>query len=142
MLEKEHLRSIGWEDKVLLNLLFLFSTEWRIREDDIIAILVLDITNIGRECIYLADIWIVHSVQYHIHHAEYIRKWRFLVSEECLIIEESEFLIRLHLRLDMIECLDEESTTSCCRIIDRLSDLWIHEIDDELDDATRRVELS
>jgi hypothetical protein len=41
----------------------------------------------------------------------------------------------------VIVCLDEESTASRCRIIDGLSYLRIHDIDDELDDRSRSIEL-
>lgn len=142
MLEEEHLCRIGWEDEVLLNLLFLFTTKWWIRKHDIISILVLYITNIGRKSIYFANIWIVYSMQYHIHDTKYIRKWSLLIPEEGIIIQKFEFLICLYLWLDMIECFDKKSTATSCRVIDRLSDLRIYEVYYELDDTTRRVELS
>jgi hypothetical protein len=58
------------------------------------------------------------------------------------MIQFLEFCIALHLRLYVIVCLDKESTTSCCRIIDSLSYSRIHDIDDELDNRAWSVELT
>ena len=142
MLEKEHLSSICLKDKVLLYLFFFFPTKWRIREHDIISIFILYISDIGREGIHFTDVGIMDSMQYHIHHPEDICEWRFLIPEEGIFSEEFELFIRLHLRADMIIRFDEKSTTPSRRIIDGLSYFRIDDIDDELDDRARSIELS
>ena len=42
----------------------------------------------------------------------------------------------------MIICLNEKSATPRCRIIDRLSYSRIDDIDDKLDDRSRRIKLT
>lgn len=142
MLEEEHLRGIRLKYKVLLNIIFLFSAKWRIRKDDIISILVLYISDIRRESIDFADIRIMYPVEYHIHHTKDICEGCFLISEKCVLSEKIEFFIGLYLWTNMMECFDEESTASCRRVINRLSHLRIHDIDDELDDRSWSIELS
>lgn len=74
MLEKEEGSLSGLDREVLLDLRADLSSEWRIREDDIMTIFLIDIVDILSEGIRMAEIRRFDSMEDHIHRANDIGK--------------------------------------------------------------------
>ncbi len=142
VLDEEHFGGGRLDGKIGLDLFLLLASERGIREDDFEPVLLLDIPDVGRQGVLLADIGIVDSVENHVHDPEDVGQRGFLVPEERLVIEFFEVGIGPDLGPDVAERLDEESAAPRGRVVDALSDLGVHEIDDEFDNAPRGIEFA
>ena len=80
MLNKEHLGGCCLDREVGLDLILLFSSEWRICEDDIESVFLLDTSYICPESILFTDIGIMNSMENHIHNSEYVGKRSFFIK--------------------------------------------------------------
>ena len=88
MLEKEHLGCSCWKYEILLDLRLFFATKWGICEDDIISVVLLNISDIGRESIGFAKVRIMDPMKNHIHHTEDVGEWCLLIAVKGIIGEK------------------------------------------------------
>ena len=144
VLEKEEGRLACLDREVLLDLRADLPTKWRICEDDIVAILLIDIVDILRERIGMTDIGCFDSMEDHIHRGDDVGERLDLSSIECLFLEDIIICYRT-IRVsgsEISECLTEESCRATRTIIDRLTDMWIEYLHDRTDKRARGIVLT
>ena len=75
-------KGVAGHRKILLDLFLFLATKGRVGEDNIVAVLFLDITDVLRESIGAIQVGRFDPVQDHVHHAHHIGKRSLLESKE------------------------------------------------------------
>ncbi len=136
VLEEEESGLTCLDREILLYLRANLPSEWRICEDDVVPVFLIDVVDIVSEGIGMADIRSFDSMEDHIHRRDDIGKGLDLSPIEGLFLEDiiisgRSIWIFLH---EIAECFTEESRRSTRTIIDRLSYLWIEDLYDRTDE--------
>ena len=107
--------------------------EGRIGEDDIVF---LSPEFLIREGVIFCDFWRLESMEIEIDPSD-LRHTRIDI-DSCDTLSEPRYILDSEISLgsDMLECFDEESCCTTCRIEDRLRLVWIDDIYEELDDMS------
>ena len=142
VLEEKKLGRIRLYREIPLNLRIFHPSEGRIREDDIVAIFLLDTADILGEGVLLGDIGTLDTVEDHIHRAHHVGERSFFVAVEGIVVELVLVVSGAYLCLEVIVRLHEESCTPDRTIIHCLSDPRIDDRHHGTDDGTRSIKLA
>ena len=143
VLEEEERRLAGADREVLLDLLALLAAEGRVGEDDVEAVLLLDVGEVLREGVGVADVRRLDAVQDHVHDRDHVGEGLLLLAVECRLLQALDVGGReLAALLEVDERLAEEARGADGAVVDALADARVDDLDDGADERAGRVVLA
>lgn len=143
VLEKEESGFAGFNGEVLLDFRAFLTAEGRVREDDVVAVLFLDVHDIFGEGVRVDDVRRLYPVEDHIHGPDDIGEGFLFLAVEGPFLEGFNVLgTEFFRRAEVVEGLAEEARGTDGSVVDAVSDGWGNYLDDGANEGTRGVVLT
>ena len=107
----EHIGCLaGANLKVLQHLATLVATKGRIGKDDVLAVTLLNLTEVHGKGVAMSDVWCRYAMKYHVHGGDDIRQTFLLLAKESVFLQDFVVFHALDLVLHVKESLTEEAS--------------------------------
>ena len=139
----EHVGGLGRVDvEILFDLGALAAAEGRIGEDDVLAVFLLNLREVLSQGVAADDVRGLQAVENQVHGGDDIGQRLLLLAEEGVLLQGLGIAGALDALAHVGKGLAQEARRATGRVIDRLANFGVHDLDDGADEGTGRVVLA